>query len=379
MAEAQLKQKNRKCIWSALSFVFLAGMIGAGAYAAIGSAANVNNEISVGAVNISLDHYREQDGSTTRGVYDSEEVSSGATIISVPKIKNLGISSYIRLAVRYYDEAGSAAERAEVNSLGVDWVQKGEYYYLTREAAAGEEFDVFQGITAPASWDDNNRQIVMVLQADAIQAVHFNPDFTSDTPWGAIAIEDFADEGYQIDSESHASAVTVSYDGVAEQYVSVPENFLAQLNVLAPGDAADGEITVNNSDDEEHEVWVSVEVPDADLASALTVRIMKDGVVLYEGPLAGLSETSLGKFAPGAMGAIEITLGLPIDTGNGVGSIHSSINWKFRVDAEEEPIPVGPNTEDSIEVAVLLFLVSFVGLIIVSLFEKREQDEEAWY
>ena len=371
------KKTQRNKIYVIINAILVLVMIGAGVYAAVGSIADVNNEISVGAVNISLTHYREKDGSQIEGVYENEDITSGATITSVPHIKNLGISSYIRLSVHYYDEAGDAAERAVENDLGADWTQKGDYYYLTREAAAGEEFDVFQGITAPASWDDNNRQIVMVLQADAIQAVHFNPDFTSDTPWGAIAIEDFADEGYQIDSESHASAVTVSYDGVAEQYVSVPENFLAQLNVLAPGDAVDGEITVNNSDDEEHEVWVSVEVPDADLASALTVRIMKDGVVLYEGSLAGLSETSLGKFAPGAMGAIEITLGLPIDTGNDVGSIHSSINWKFRVDAEEEPVPVGPNTEDSIGVAVLLFLVSFVGLIIVSLFEKREQDEKA--
>ncbi len=72
----------------------------------------------------------------------------------------------------------------------------------------------------------------MTLQADAIQAAHFEPDFASTTPWGAVVIEDFENSDYQIDSESHASAVTISYDNEAQRYVKVPDNFLAQLNLL---------------------------------------------------------------------------------------------------------------------------------------------------
>ena len=104
MAEAQLKQKNKKRVLSALSFVFLVVMIGAGAYAALGSVATVDNEISIGAVNISLEHYYQRDNVETKGTYNDEDITSVGAISSVPRITNLGIGSYIRLAVRYYDE-----------------------------------------------------------------------------------------------------------------------------------------------------------------------------------------------------------------------------------------------------------------------------------
>ena len=218
----------------------------------------------------------------------------------------------------------------------------------------------------------------MVLQADAIQAAHFNPDFSSETPWGAVAIEDFADSDYQVDTESHSSAVTISYDGVAGQYISVPENFLARLNLLAPGDSVESEITVSNTDSKEHEFWTSVDVADSRLGDALVLKIVKGGEVLYEGPLSEMPDLSLGKYAPGASEKISVTLSLPVETGNNAGGIGGTINWKFRVDAAEEtePIPVGPKTGDDIMISITICLLSFVGLIIVYLFEKRDQKEE---
>ena len=147
--------------------------------------------------------------------------------------------------------------------------------------------------------------------------------------------------------------------------------------MLTPGDEVSGEIAISNKSNEEHELWVDVDVSDAALGSALTVRIAKDDAVLYEGSLADLAETSLGKLAPGDAGTISVSLSLPAETGNDIGSIQSAISWKFRVDAtEEQPIPVGPQTEDNITAAMIIFLASFGGLILLSLFERREQNEE---
>ena len=366
------RRRNRAL--TIINALLILTMVGSGVYAVAGSTADVNNEISVGAVNIALAQYYEKDGVETEGAYEEEEIIDGDTLSVIPRITNKGISSYIRLLVSYYDEEGNAVDGATVNDLGTDWVQKGNYYYLTREAGAGEVLDVFKSVTVPADWSNGNTKVVMALKADAIQAAHFDPDFTSDTPWGAVAIEDFADSDYQIDSESHSSAVSVSYDGIAEQYVSVPDNFLARLNVLVPGDEVSDEIAVRNNSNEEHEVWVDVEVLDAELNTALTMRILKDGAEIYSGPLASLGELSLGKFAAGSNGAIQIELGLPIDTGNNAGGVASAIKWKFRVDAEEEPVE--PETGDKIMAAVVIFLISLGGLIIVSLLEKRSQNEE---
>lgn len=372
------KQRQNKVVVVANALLGIL-MLGSAAYAAVSSTADVNNEISTGAVNISLNHLLDDGSGEAVKVYENKDITTGAVISSVPRITNKGIASYIRLSVHYYDAAGDAAERAPENDLGADWVEIGDYYYLTRQATSGEVLDVFRSITAPSSWDhDGNTQVVMVLQADAIQAAHFNPDFSSETPWGAVAIEDFADSDYQVDTESHSSAVTISYDGVAGQYISVPENFLARLNLLAPGDSVESEITVNNTDSKEHEFWTSVDVADSRLGDALILKIVKGGEVLYDGPLSEMPDLSLGKYAPGASEKISVTLSLPVEIGNNAGGIGGTINWKFRVDATEEaePIPVGPKTGDDIMISITICLLSFAGLIIVYLFEKRDQKEE---
>ena len=363
-----MKARRRNRLFVVADIALSVVMLGAGAYAVIGSTAGVDNEISVGAVNIALSHSYDDNGTKTQGIYSDEGVASGADVSSVPHIANLGISSYIRLAVNYYDKTGASVERAAVNELATGWTKVGDYYYLTREASPGEEFDVFKSITIPRSWEIEENRVSMTMRADAIQAANF-------TPWGAVAIEEFDDANYQIDSESRASTVTVTYGGVSEQYISVPESFLAQLNMLTPGDEVDSEIAINNSSNEEHEMWVGADVADAGLSGALRLRLEKAGTVLYEGPLADLGELSLGKYNVGDAGAISMKLSLPADAGNDIAGVASSINWKVRVDAEEAPIPVGPQTSDNIMTSLIIFLASLAGLIIVSLFERRQENE----
>ena len=182
---------------------------------------------------------------------------------------------------------------------------------------------------------------------------------------------------YQIDTEEHTSAVKITYDEMAQQYVDVPEDFLARLNLLRPGDSVSGEIQIENSDDDEHEIWLGVEASEEGLGGALIVKIERDGAVLYEGPLANLGEHSLGKYAAGEKATIVISLSLPVEAGNEVGGLRGVLNWNFRVDRKEESIPDDtPRTNDDIMVAATVFLASLVGLIIVSIIERFSQKEE---
>ena len=54
-----------------------------------------------------------------------------------------------------------AAEAATATDLAADWTKIGDYYYLTREATPGETLDVFKGISVPASWDNDNSQLLL--------------------------------------------------------------------------------------------------------------------------------------------------------------------------------------------------------------------------
>ena len=376
MAKRELeKQEKGGRVLSILSFVFLAIILGSGVYAAVTSVVTVENEVSVGAVNIELGHYYEDGGAEQNNTYKKEDLAGKSFVSSVPRVKNLGVSSYIRLLVSYYDEEGNEAERANVSDLGADWAKIGDYYYLTREASTGESLDVFKGISVPASWNENNSQVVMIMKAEAVQAAHFNPDFTSEQPWGVIAIKDF-DDNYQIDSEDHTSAVTITYDDSAEKYVSVPDNFLTRLNVLVPGDSANGEITIENSDSEEHEIWMEMDIPNSSLGDTFIVTVKRGDEVLFDGTVSDLNNLSLGKYPSGSSDTITISLELPAEAGNDISGIASDINWGFRVDKKDsEPVPNAPKTGDDITTAITIFFISFIGLIIVSLFQKRSQKE----
>ncbi|MBR0133920.1 hypothetical protein IJM16_01500 [Candidatus Saccharibacteria bacterium] len=369
-----IRRQNR--IFVVLDILLTIVMLASAAYAAVTSVVSIENEISVGAVNIELSHYRDDSGNEQEKIYQDEDIVGDSFVSSIPRIKNLGISSYIRLRVDYYDGGGNFTERATVIDLGADWAEIGDYYYLTREAVTGESLDVFKGISVPASWDDGNSQVVMIMKAEAVQAAHFNPDFTSDQPWGVITIKDF-DDNYQIDSEDHTSAVTITYDDSAEKYVSVPDNFLTRLNVLVPGDSANGEITIENSDSEEHEIWMEMDIPNSSLGDTFIVTVKRGDEVIFDGTVSDLNNLSLGKYPSGSSDTITISLELPAEAGNDISGIASDINWGFRVDKKDsEPVPDAPKTGDDITTAITIFFISFIGLIIVSLFQKRGQKEE---
>ena len=369
----QKKRQNNR-LFVAIEIALIAVMFGAGAYAAVTSVTDVENEISVGAVNIELEHYHNDGSEEENGVYDGEDIAEKTSISSIPRITNLGISSYVRLLVNYYDKDGNVAERAPVGDLGADWQAIGDYYYLTRAATTGESLDVFKSISVPASWNNDNDKIVMILRAEAIQSANFEPDFTSEQPWGVVSIEEFNGD-YQIDSEDHTSAVTVSYDDSANKYVEVPDNFLASLNLLAPGDTVTGELQINNTDSKDHEIWMDLEVSNGDLGDTLRITITKDGEVLYDGTTAGLENFSLGNYSSGSGATITVAISLPREVTNGIGGVGGTINWSFKTDKSEEPIPDTPSTNDNIVVAVIIFLVSFAGLIFTFMLEKRQKEE----
>ena len=94
----QKKRQNNR-LFVAIEIALIAVMFGAGAYAAITSVTDVENEISVGAVNIELGHYHNDGSEEEEGVYDGEDIAEKTSISSIPRVTNLGISSYVRLLV----------------------------------------------------------------------------------------------------------------------------------------------------------------------------------------------------------------------------------------------------------------------------------------
>lgn len=70
-------------------------------------------------------------------------------------------------------------------------MQRGEYYYYTSILKRKDSTDLFKEVTVPETWTEEHtgQQLGITVQAEAIQAANFNPDFKAMSPWGNQEIQ----------------------------------------------------------------------------------------------------------------------------------------------------------------------------------------------
>lgn len=117
----------------------------------------------------------------------------GQTISKIPRIKNNALPCWIRARITYAGENGKLERLKDENIGGIsgEWVKRGEYYYYTKVLKKQESTDLFQNISIPDTWTEEHakQKIAVDIQADAIQAANFKPDFSAMSPWGNQVIQ----------------------------------------------------------------------------------------------------------------------------------------------------------------------------------------------
>ena len=78
-----------------------------------------------------------------------------------------------------------------ISGMSKKWVQRGEYYYYTSILKRKDSTDLFKEVTVPETWTEEHtgQQLGITVQAEAIQAANFNPDFKAMSPWGNQEIQ----------------------------------------------------------------------------------------------------------------------------------------------------------------------------------------------
>ena len=115
-----------------------------------------------------------------------------------------------------------------IEGISRDWKKKGEYYYYTKPLKKGESVDFFTGVSVPFFWteDYSGQKLRIGIQADAIQAANFHPDFQEMSPWGNQIVEKCIHEtNGKTDCKLEDVELSVKFHGDAQKLLAVPADF----------------------------------------------------------------------------------------------------------------------------------------------------------
>ena len=224
----------------------------AAAFAAVKTSTGVHNTFSTGGINIEVENYRLEHGK--RVLPDDKTVVDyyGSTSF-IPCITNKAESCYVRVKLTAQTETQQINIVKGLYGVSDEWKAAGDYLYCTKPIENGESVDVCEGFDIPAEWDymkSNNMNVKVT--ADAIQSKNFTPDFTSESPWGDVAIlESKVGDEYNVNALGKATGngnIKVVYANEFAGITTNSDNFFQDVSFM-PGDTYSDSIKLYNNTD----------------------------------------------------------------------------------------------------------------------------------
>ena len=216
----------KKLIKAAAVLTAAAFLGGTGTYGYFSDTLKVKNHISTGDINIGLKEY-EKKGSTEVSFAGTKAVVPGDVISKIPRITNYASPCWVRARITYKNNRENMEGFSDKNISGMSkkWVQRGEYYYYTSILKRKDSTDLFKEVTVPETWTEEHtgQQLGITVQAEAIQAANFNPDFKAMSPWGNQEIQLCVhEENGTTVCRKKKTKLSVEFNGQAHKLLSVP-------------------------------------------------------------------------------------------------------------------------------------------------------------
>ncbi len=345
--------KIRKRTMTALAAAaMLAGI--AGTYGYFSDIVTVTNRIALGDVNISLNEYERKSG-TEVSYTNPKVVLPGDVISKIPRITNHGEACWVRARIFYENDRKELEAFSDKNLMGIpsEWVKRGEYFYYTEILKPKETATIFQELEVPQDWTEehSSQKLQVNIQADAIQAANFQPDFNDMSPWGNQEIElCIHEENGKTVSEKEKVKLSVEFNGSAHKLLAVPEDFFANVGTAMPGDVFRDSAAISNTTQNTAELFfhtglVCQRADRMDLLKKLKLTISMDGRIIYSGDLQAeklKSDISLGKFQPGQEGTLDFTVSVPKELKNAYALRDTAVKWYFTVYEDDQTPTVPP-------------------------------------
>lgn len=332
-----------------ISCLFIVGALStAGVYGAFSDRLDVVNTISVGDINISMTEYARKGAGEVK-YQPPANIVPGQQISKIPRITNKALPCWIRTKITYggSDDGSAVLDDADVLGISKDWVKRGEYFYYTRMLKKQESVDLFQSIVIPKVWTEKyeKQEINVDIQADAIQAANFTPDFSAMSPWGNQKIQQcIHEQDGTLTCQKGAEKLSVEFSGKAHQLIAVPDDFFVNLKTAMPGDVLKDSVTVSNTTDKETELffWTGTDGRtelQMQMLKEIEFEISEGEKNLYTGTLDAQTleaPQSLGMFAPGQEAELNFTVKIPADWDNSRALQKTDVTWTFATEGSKK-------------------------------------------
>ncbi|MBS6194407.1 MAG: hypothetical protein KH828_02335 [Clostridiales bacterium] len=322
---------------------------------------------------------------------DGQTVLPGGVLSKIPRIFNEGEPCYVRAAVEFENREGRGSPLTVKQLVGIDqdWICRGNYFYYQRVLPSEESVDFFQGIQIPGEWEsgvDDGQSWDAAVKVDAVQAEHFQPDFSGEDPWGlekeSFEIQKAVKEVPKEEGETDPKPISFSIEPQMKGFSVDAGEAFRNLSPFVPGETQTGTLEFSNQTSQEREVYMCSEIIEEneflkELELTVQVRMGNQVRVIYRGNMLAeeLQEyRSLGKIPAKAGAMVEIFVTLPKEADNRYSVQTGKVKFRFTTDLPENRTAAGiVKTGDRYSRQVLLeilFALASLGLCMYLYFRK---------
>ena len=353
-------------------------------------------KFNTGGVDIEIQNY-SLNSEETEVKYDNEnnEVSPSEVISLISKIENYGENCYVRTKIFYINDAINF--KKYVTGMSDEWEKHGDYYYYKRTLNKDEKLKIFDTIKIP----DNIRELTseskikLEITAEAVQEKNFEPDFSKEDPWQGIVPTQSVNTKYDINTNDNY--IVIKYEDGADEDINVPNNFFEEMKNLMPGDSYTSSVEIKNKNNKKAKYYFKLSLNEEnkiyqELLNNIDLIISnKNGKILYNGKMINDKKILLGEYSIGQEDKLDLKIIVPKELENKYANLGSTLNLIFSVEYEKENTEnnnaennntdnktenenkMNPKTGDKINVAITIFVLSSIGMIIVSFLDYREK------
>ena len=324
----------------------------------------VTNTLKTGGIDIEIMRTDSDEEAWENGT-GSLLVPGGDVPFSV-SLTNKGADCYIRIktdAVIKKDgvltELTAPFDISSFYGYEEDWVIAGPYLYDTEPFLHGEQLPVFEGFQVSKEMGNEyaGAEIEIRVVAEAVQSDFFVPDFSGEMPWGDLEAETAVKSGYEFTSVTalRKGKLSVHYQGGAEQFVFMPDDFFAHFGEMMPGGSYGDTISVKNDTDRAVCLFFRAAAGEnEELLKQLEMTIIKKSegqpdVILYNGSCAADDAgpyEELGRYEPGGDCELYYEITVPEEMKNPFSLEEGSVDWYFMAEeVKESEEPATPSEE----------------------------------
>lgn len=346
-------------------------MLISGIYALNKEIITTESGISTGAVDIKIEEYN---GNTQPFDEDGSYVMPGDEIVLIPRVNNLGLDCYLRAKIEYTINGETFPEIDYIEGNYSSWTKKDNYYYYDSIFTRDSYIDLFNKVTIPnLSSAYNGKKVVVHILVEAVQSKNF------DGNWDEVNIRESINRSYDIDYEGESSVI---YEDSTNNHITLDNDFFNKLGNILPGDSFSEDVTLLNKSNTENEYYLSIDYDNLTneeiaLLQKIKLSIKQNGEEFINSNLANKNKYTLGVYKKGEGDIFKIEISLPKDAENEYSKLFTKIKWKFSYkNLSDGSDRVNPKTGDfGINVYIIVFILSTIGLIIDMIMWKKENKE----